>query len=176
MAELDLAHCLEVGKVGKAHGIRGQFKLHSSSGQPENFSDYDEIILQAKDGSLQRIVLVAVRIQGRFAVASSKTIVDRTQAEALTGSKVWVAESQLADLPDDEFYWHDIIGAQVVSSSGEEIGILDTIFATAGSDMLVVKSGREEVLIPAQPEYIVEVETDKVVVDLPPGMLELNKK
>lgn len=174
MATLD--HCLEVGTVGKAHGIRGQFKLYSASNQPENFLHYPEIILACATGKLLTLSLDAIRLQGNFAVVSSSSITTRNQAVALTGCRVWVKEDHLPTLGDDEFYWRDIMGASVISRAGDEIGVLTNIFTAGSTDILVIKNGAEEVLIPAQPNFLHAVTTSQIIVDLPPGMLEINKK
>ncbi|MEN8140142.1 MAG: ribosome maturation factor RimM [Thermodesulfobacteriota bacterium] len=177
MTGLDRDHYIELGKVGRPHGVRGLFRIHPHSGQPENFLDYDEVLLQDEEGQVQPCPLSSKRIKGRSVIVSSPLAASREAAQELVGQVVWLAREQLPPLGEDEFYWHDIIGSEVRSTSGELIGTLTAIFNGGGTEMMVVKAGDgDEVLIPARPEFLQSVAKGEVVVDLPPGLLELNKK
>ena len=171
-----LEGCVEVGKVGKAHGIRGEFRILSYSGQPDNFQHFRELLLQDRQGQTRICTLQKARSKGQWAIVRCAGVTDRNQAEELTGHKVWVTVEQLPELDDDEFYWHDIIGAQVQTVDGVEVGVLRKLFAAGPTEMLVVKQGEDEVFIPARPEFLHQVSSELLVVDLPPGLLELNKK
>lgn len=166
---------VHVGKVTKPHGIRGEVKIYSLSGQPENFRDYPCLILVAEGGQGQQYTVKAFRNQGNFAVVVLDGVVDRNRAEELVGCQVWVAEEDLACLADDEFYWHHVMGAEVVDLEGHTLGKLASFMTAGGVDLLVVEQGGEEVLIPSQPEFLVKIGAEKIIVDLPPGFLDINR-
>ncbi len=177
MTDLErLDQYVHVGKVTKPHGIRGDLKIISFSDEPDNFQDYPELVLVDRSEQMSEYTVTKCRSQGRFAVVSLKGVTTRNQSEALVGMQVWVAESYLPELDDSEFYWRDAMGKQVVTATGQEIGRLINIFDAGGRDMMVVQTEQGEVLIPGQAEFIVEMNESGIVVDLPPGLLEVNVK
>ncbi len=172
----EVAGLVHVGKVAKPHGIRGEVKIYSLAGQPENFRAYSQLVLVDDEGQQHNYAVTAIRIQGNFAVLSLEGVVDRNQAEELGGWQVWVAEEYLAPLAADEFYWHDVMGAEVVDAEGHALGKLISLLAAGGGDLMVVRQDGEEVLIPTRPEFLVEIGPERIVVDLPPGLLDINRK
>ena len=62
------------------------------------------------------------------------------------------------DAPEGEVYWLDLIGSAVVDPLGEKLGIIDTLMQTGANDVLVVKTGTEEILIPFVADVIVKVD------------------
>ena len=167
---------VHVGKITKPHGIRGELKVYSLSGQPENFHDYPHLVLVDEKGQSQEFEVAKLRVQGKFAVTGLNGVTDRNRAEELIGCQVWVDEKYLDSLEDDEFYWHDVMGAEVVDHEGNSLGVLSSLLTTGGGELMVVRQGREEVLIPSRPEFLVEISPEKIIVDLPPGLLDINRK
>ena len=166
---------VHVGKVTKPHGIRGEVKIYSLSGQPENFRDYPRLILVEEGEQGQHFTVKTFRSQGNFAVLALDGVVDRNRAEELVGCQVWVAEEYLASLAEDEFYWHDVMGAEVVDLEGHTLGKLTSLMVAGGVDLLVVEQDGEEVLIPSRPEFLVKIGAEKIIVDLPPGFIDINR-
>ncbi len=173
---LNLDQHVHVGKLTKPHGIKGEVKILSFSGEPETFKTYDELILVDAKGQLAVGTVLKCRTQGRFAVVALKGVTTRNQSDELAGNQVWVAESYLPDLDDSQFYWRDAMGGNVISKDGQRIGKLINLFDAGGTDMMVVQTDSGEVLIPGHPEFIVDVSDSGLVVDLPPGLLDVNEK
>jgi 16S rRNA processing protein RimM len=176
MIPVDLDQYVHVGKVTKPHGIRGEVKILAFSGDSKAFQSYEELVLvDSRKRFLQGTVLKC-RSQGRFAVVVLKDVTTRNQAEELAGSEVWVAESFLPELDDSEFYWRDVMNGPVTTKDGQLIGTLINLFDAGGTDMMVVQTDQGEVLIPGQAEFIVDMGESGLVVDVPPGLLEINEK
>ncbi len=100
---------------------------------------------------------------------------DREGADSLRGMLVLGDAEHLAPLEPDEFYWHELVGCSVESTSGERIGVVCEIWETGAHDVLVVRSeeGRQHLLSTAR-ELMpkVDLEARRVVVEVLPGMLE----
>ena len=82
-------------------------------------------------------------------------------------------------LKKNEFFIVDLIGLQVVSDEGQDIGVLTDVLQTGANDVFVVKTGEgDEVLIPYIEQCVPEIrpETGKVTVHLLPGLLDLNRR
>ncbi len=170
----NLNQAVHVGKITKPHGIKGEVKILALSGNPEPFMAYSDVILVDKQLRMTKATVKRCRVNGRFAVAFLEGVTSRNQSEDLAGMQVWVDESYLPELEESEFYWRDAMGREVVTKDGQSIGKLINIFDAGGTDMMVVQTDLGEVLIPGQVEFIVDVSESGIVVDLPPGLLDIN--
>ncbi|MCB2183850.1 MAG: ribosome maturation factor RimM [Desulfobulbaceae bacterium] len=171
--------CSEVaiGKITKPHGIKGELKVFPYSGSAENFAFYTRFFLFCSGEENGRwFDIHKVRSQGRFAVVSLEGVKDRNASESLTGCEVWVARHEMPELPEDEFYWQDLLGLDVLTVDGEQLGKVSDLLSTGAHDILVVKGAGREYMIPALDEFVVEIdeESGTIQVDLPDGLLEMN--
>ena len=166
-----------VGKITKPHGIKGEVKAFPYSGIPENFSSYSVIFLICpQDHRVQEYEMRKSRTQGRLAVLKLAGIESRTGAESLAGCEIWVNRQEMAELDDDEFYWDDLVGMEVATDQGIELGKVRNLLSTGAHDILVIVGNGREYMIPLLDDFVVEVdqETGKIVVDPPEGLLEIN--
>jgi len=97
------------------------------------------------------------------------------QVLSLSGREVYVRRDQFPELPEDEFYWCDLLGLDVQTEDGETLGELVDIFETGSNDVYVVKAGDREILIPATDEVVLAVNLDdkKMIIRPPDGLLDL---
>lgn len=163
-----------LGKVAKAHGLRGEVKIISYSGQPENFSGYKEIVLVDTAGNLtEPLSLEKFRIQGKTIIAQLAAIKDRDLAEKIEGRGVLLAKSLLPETEEDEYYWYQYEGKLVLDRNGQSIGRVTRLFNNGAQDIMVVQSGEKEILIPVVKNIIVDETEEQLIVDVPPGLLDL---
>ncbi|EKD35202.1 MAG: hypothetical protein ACD_75C02005G0003 [uncultured bacterium] len=168
---------LLLGKITKAHGMRGEVKVFLYSGQPENIRSYKELFLIDRQGELfGPFAILRSRDQGKLAIVQFASVTDRNQAEEIEGRGVLLAKTDLPEIPEDEYYWHQYIGKAVVDVTGKNLGRVAQIFRTGLQDVLVIKGidADEEILIPVTREIIVGETAGELTVDPPPGLLELN--
>lgn len=165
-----------VGKVSKPHGLKGQLKIYPYSGSTENFQSYSRLRLTYPDGKpLGWFDVRENRNQGKFAVVTLAGIHSRTEAEAVTGFEIWVDRDSMPPLTDEEFYWQDLIGRDVITVSGMRLGKVSSFLATGAHDILVVTEKDREYMIPAVEQFVLGLnEDDALVVDPPEGLLEIN--
>jgi 16S rRNA processing protein RimM len=97
----------------------------------------------------------------------------RDAAEALRGRDVEVAASDALRLPRGQFYWHQVIGLRVESSTGEALGTVADILETGANDVYIVRGPRGEILLPAIKEVIkrIDPQAGRMLVELVPGLL-----
>lgn len=153
---------LEVGRVAKPHGIRGQVIVELVSNRSERMAQ--GTILETSSGALEvRHASPAGGAGSRWIVAFAG-IGDREAAEALRG-RVLSAEA----LVDPDALWiHDLVGAEVVDVAGAGHGSVLSVQANPASDLLVLDSGA---LVPLR--FVVEHRPGRVTVDVPDGLFEL---
>jgi 16S rRNA processing protein RimM len=93
--------------------------------------------------------------------SSGQPIDDRDRAAALIGAEIQVEREALPKLAPGEFYWIDLIGAKVESVDGAALGIVSDVTSNGAQDVLVLKDGEVERLIPFVMQHIVrEVDVD----------------
>lgn len=163
-----------LGKITKAQGLRGEVKIFSFSGQPENFQEYRELVLVGKTGTISHpLVVENRRIQGKTVIVKLVSISNRNQAEEIEGKGVLLAKDHLPEPVGDEYYWYRYEGKLVRDLNGRNIGRVKSLFNNGAQDILVVKSGKEEILLPITKSILVRETGEELIVDPPPGLLDL---
>ncbi|AZL84061.1 MULTISPECIES: ribosome maturation factor RimM [Aliivibrio] len=165
-----------VGKFGASYGIRGWLKVVSFTDQPESIFDYKPLLIKVKDEWVEFSVESWKRHKGL--VCKLEGLEVREEAQAYTNLEIAVKADALPELSEDEFYWRELFGMEVVTSQGYGLGIVDDIFETGSNDVLVVKAnlkdafGKKERLIPFIDEQVIKVidrEAQRIEVDWDPG-------
>lgn len=165
---------LLLGKIAKAHGMRGEIKIFPYSGQPENMKAYRELILVNDKGMLSHPLTVqSCKVQGKMAITRLQSITSRDKAEAIEGAGVLIARKYLPELPENEFYWHQYVGKTVADLKEQNIGKIETIFSNGTQDIMVIRAGNQEILVPISKSIIVKESAEKITIDPPRGLLEL---
>jgi len=165
-----------VGKVSKAHGIRGELKVYPYSGDPEGFAaSYHRLFLAREDGGVPAQYLIErARIQGNQVLIQIENCSDRTTAQGFVGSRVCVLHEDLPELDDDEFYLQELLGKELVDSEGKVLGKTTRIVDGGGQNLLMILRDGKEYLIPVVGSFFVSIGSAQVVCDLPVGLLEIN--
>ncbi len=165
-----------IGKVVKAHGLKGEVKIHSFSGQPGHFNNYQRLILVDTDGRLSSsLEIIKYRVTGKSAIIQRDGIDDRNQAERICSMGVLINKSDLPNLRNNEFYYHELIGLPVQTKDGKQLGKVDNIFSNGAQEIMEIKGEGEHYLIPVVQDVIIDLDTDKIIIAPPPGLLDMNK-
>ncbi len=121
-----------MAQIGGAHGLRGEVKLKSFTGDPMAVADYAP--LTSEDGASFEIE--ALRPAKGHLVARFRGIEDRTSAERLANVRLFVPRERLPPLAADEFYHADLIGLSAVKADGTEIGTVVAVHDFGAGDIL----------------------------------------
>ena len=138
------ADAIEVGRVADAWGVKGWFKVLPHSASPEAlFSSKRWFLLPSERGAKTFVgpVLLRVREAKEHAdtiVAQAHDIDDRDAAEALKGARIFVGRSNFPTPAEDEFYWVDLIGLDVVNREGVALGRVVDLLSTGAQTVLVI--------------------------------------
>ena len=144
-----------VGKITKAHGLRGEVTVLVFSDNPDRFVPGASVFLE--DG--RELVIAASRANGGRTLVSFVGVDDRTVAERMRGVTLVVPISMLPELPPGEYWPHQLIGCDVLTESGRSIGTLTDVIANPANDLwAAVDREGVETLIPALREFVVEVD------------------
>lgn len=166
---------IEVGRIMDAWGLKGWIKVQPFAADPQALFSTKRWYLKpplpqglAKpvvDAKLPNLLRIrAAKDHGDMVVAQVQDVDDRSGAEALRGARVFVSRSSFPTAGDDEFYWIDLIGLDVVNRQGEPmgrvIGLLDTgphsVLRIAPPGVAVVNEASER-LIPFVSAFVDDV-------------------
>ena len=126
-----------VGRIGAAHGIKGEVRVKSFTTEPLELAAYGP--LEATDG--RRFTIEAARPAGAspdMLVVRFQGITDRSAAEALTGLELTVPRERLPAPEEDEFYHADLIGLAAVTPSGVPLGTVVAVSNYGAGDLLEI--------------------------------------
>jgi 16S rRNA processing protein RimM len=156
--------------VGRPHGLSGEVILRPFNDDAADLSEapLPLTVRLVLDGSERPLTLVHVRPAGRGLLARFEGVANRDDAATLTNGELWVPRDWLPAPDEDEFYVEDLIGCQVVDTAGQPRGTVRASFWNGAQDVLTVEGpGGEELLVPAVPEFVLEVDLEarRVVVD-----------
>jgi len=166
-----------VGRIARAHGIRGQVIVNLETDFPEErFQPGAELFIE-RAGRVEPLTITTVRFQGGRPVIGLRGVDSMNDAEALAGHELRVPIDRLAALPVGVFYRHDLIGCRVVGARGETIGVVRDVEGTMSGSRLVVDGSDGEVLIPLAAEICttIDPEAKRIVIDPPEGLIDANR-
>ena len=163
------------GVILKAHGLRGEIKVRPFTQSSDSLTRYRRLYLGGKEaGALTLHTCELCRVSGPMVILRLSGYTDRDMAEQLVGQQVWLAVDDLPPAGEGEYYLHTLVGKQAVGTDGHRLGMVTSIIGTGGQDILVIRDGDNEVLVPVVRAFIREIGEEQVVLDLPPGLLEIN--
>ena len=170
---------LLMGRLGRAHGVRGDVRVFPVTDDPARFEAVEHLYVGPSASEARPYRVDDVRYQfpkGQVVVLVALEGIDgRDEAEALTNLNVYADAGELPALAEDEIYVHDLVGLAVEDEAGASIGRVRDILEGAGQDLLVVaRAGRPDVLVPDVPDIVlsVDVAAGRMVVRPPEGLFE----
>jgi 16S rRNA processing protein RimM len=160
-----------VGRIGPAHGLRGEVFVEPRTDEPERrFAT--GAVLHTDSGTLT--VQASRTHSGRLVVRFAE-LDDRNAAEAARSTELRVP-IDAAERPEDpeEFYDHQLVGLRVETTDGTLVGELERIEHNAAQDLLVIRTPDREVLFPFVNALVpdVDVAGGRIVIDDRPGLLD----
>lgn len=148
---------IEAGKIINTHGVAGEVKIEVWLDSPEFLKKFKRYYLDGVELSVE-----SARVHKGFLLAKLKGVDTVEAAMALKTRTIYIARGD-AGLPKGGYFLSDIFGASVVDEEGRPVGELTDVMETPASPVYVV-TGESEHLIPAVPEFILNVDTDAGIV------------
>ena len=169
---------LVVGRVVKAHGIAGELVVEVRTDDPDaRFTPGGALRGRPSRGGAEReYTIESVREHGGRLLLRLGGVADRAAADALRGTVFVVDSQELPPIEDpDEYYDHQLEGLRVRTTAGADVGTVAEVLHTAAGELLAVRSGDREVLVPFVSAIVTSVSlADGLVeIDPPDGLLEI---
>lgn len=162
---------IEVAKIINVHGIKGTVKIYSLTSNIDRFKDDCKFYIDKK---------IPVTVKSIRELSSELTLLTFNEYDNINqvlefkNKGLFVEESNLLKLPDDEYYIYKLIGMFVYDQNNKFIGKLKNVLTTLANDVYEIDYNGKSVYIPAVKEFIKDVNIEKSImkVNIIDGMLD----
>jgi len=168
---------IAIARIVRPRGNRGEVLADLYTDNPARVDHLEEVWLELSEGVRERFVLENAWLHNGRQVLKFAGIDSISEAEKLVGAWVEVERDRAVKLPEGSYFDHDLVGCLVSDPGGAILGKVIDVLHVPGHDQWVVESERGEFFIPAVEEFCREVNIaeKKIVVDVPEGLIDLNK-
>lgn len=167
-------NCFLLGKITKTHGVKGELIIWLDVDFPEDYEEMESIFLEVK-GELVPYFIEDLQIRGSKSIIKFEEIDSFDDAKKLVDCDVYLPEDNLPELNDDQFFYHEIIGFDVVDASHGKLGKIIGVFENNSQDLIGMEYQGVEVLIPISDEIVKTIDREKKELHtaMPEGLLDV---
>lgn len=167
--------CYQIGYISKVHGLRGEVSVVLDVDFPEEYENIEHLFIEQKSRLTPFFLEHFVMQPGDRFLAKFEELDSIDMVSPLVGSELFLPLTSLPKLADDQYYFHELVGFEVLDKTKGLIGKVDQIYDLQTQDLLGVTYQGKEVLIPIQDGIIQQVDKaeKKVYCLLPEGLLDI---
>ena len=172
---------MAVGQIIGVHGVHGELKAQILTDDPSRFDLLKRVFVGLDGAEPVPYEMEGYRLHQKWILIKLQGIDDRNKAETLRGQLIQVPSEEAIPLEAGEYYEHQIIGIEVWTADGQNLGQVVEILYSSAHEIYVVqgasakspKTSPREILIPAIANVVlsVDLEAGRIVVELPEGLL-----
>jgi len=164
---------ISLGRVGRPHGLSGAFFLWPYAEDLDRFTRLKQVVLTRGDKLLEATVQ-SVRLANGHAIVQTDQLTTPEDVRPWTGADLEVDAGERIQLPPGRYFHDQIIGLKVVTTSGEQVGVVESIMDGPANDVYVCRDGLKEHLIPAVDSIVKEIDlaAGAMRIDPIPGLLD----
>ncbi len=155
-----------IGVVRKPHGVRGGLKVTLYSIDLDTLQNLEQLFVNTGN-NWKQLTLRSCQGYADFAILAFNEIKDRTEADAYRDLELFASQAALPELEDGKFCLDDLIGCEVVDENQTSLGKVVEVLTPAAHEVLVIKQGETELLVPLVDEWV-------VAVDITAGRIQIN--
>ena len=175
---MTLDECFELGFIVKPHGLKGQMVTELDVDDASTYGKLKTVYLALPTAPAKLLPYPVERVNpqsGQRVLLKLRGIERIEEAEPLRGAKLWLPLSELPELGEAQFYFHDVIGFKVVDQTEGELGVVENFYELPQQDVLAMRYQGQEVLIPVVDELVshADMEAKQLFVNLPEGLLDI---
>jgi 16S rRNA processing protein RimM len=171
---MPLEDYFEIGFILKPHGLKGLVSIQLDVDEPAQYQGMESVIVKMGE-NLVPFFISSLQISGDKGIMQLEDIRNIEDATDLKSCPLMLPIEVLPKLEDGKFYFHEVIGYQVVDEHSGPLGIIENIFSGGNQDLISMKYKNKEVLIPIANDIVLKAdhEAKKMAVNLPDGLLEI---
>ncbi len=151
-----------IGRIARAHGVRGELRVEVLTELPERLTWLERVYLSRDpdDEEPEAVTVTNVRFHKGQALVTLTGTTSREAAEELRSSYLLVPIAEAIPLEEDEYYYYQLEGLEVVSDEGERLGTIREVLETGANQVFVVDGPAGELLLPNTEEVVLEVDLE----------------
>lgn len=160
-----------IGKVVNVVGLKGEIKVYNYAEEKERYETLEQVFLEkeskSKKSNITAYDIENVRYKDHMVILKLAGVNDRNAAEALRDYNVYMDENDLEELPEGVYYIKDILGFDVLSDTGEKLGVLRDVLTNTSQKVYVIgRENKSDILVPAVDEFILDTDVEKRVITI----------
>lgn len=163
-----------IGKIVNTHGIRGEVKVIPLTDEPKRFELLEYVYID-NNRKIEKYTIDGIKYFKNMIIIKFEELKDMTSAEKLKQSIIKIPRELALPLEDDEYYVQDLIGIDVSTDAGKNLGTIKDIIFTGSNDVYVIETDdKKEILIPAIKQCIKQIDMNNktMVVSLLEGLID----
>lgn len=174
---MQIEDCFRLGHIVKKHGLQGEINIHLDVDFPEDYQNLESVFVEINK-QLVPFFVDHIQVNGNKAIVKLEEVDDVVAAENIRSCQLYLPENFLPSLNKGQFYYHEVIGYEVIDKVEGLIGIVKDVYEFPNQDLFGVEHKGQEVLIPINDEMVVGVnhETKQIETNLPEGLLDIYKE
>ena len=172
---MKLDDCFELGYIVKTHGVKGQVVALFDVDYPEDYEELESVFLLMA-GKLVPFFIERIEPQaGAKFIIKFEDLNTIAEAEKLKSTTLYLPLSELPELDDDQFYFHETVGYQVIDENLGELGTVKEFYEMPNQDLMAMEYQGHEILIPVADDIVLKTDkvARKIFVKLPDGLMEV---
>lgn len=167
---------IEIGKITKTHALKGELRVSSNSDFIEERFLVGAYIYVKQNGQMVELEISSVRFHQNDILITVNKLYDINLVNHLVGQSIYIKKDQLSKLKENEYYYNDLIGLPVYSTTNEYLGKITDVLDYPHGSILEIHQDEDshddkKILIPFVDAFIKEVTTEKIIVELIEGLV-----
>ncbi|CAL67975.1 ribosome maturation factor RimM [Christiangramia forsetii] len=167
--------CFYLGKIVAKFSFKGEVLIKLDTDEPETYTEMESVLVEYNDNLVPFFIERSYLHKSTLLRAKFEDIETEEDAEDMIGAHVYLPLSMLPKLPEDKFYFHEIIGFNVIDAEHGNIGKIVSINDSTAQALFEIEKDGKQILIPMNDEFIEKVDkkNNTVRVITPEGLVEL---
>ncbi len=167
--------CFYLGKIVAKFSFKGEVLIKLDTDEPETYTEMESVLVEYNDNLVPFFIERSYLHKSTLLRVKFEDLDTEDDAEDMIGTQVYLPLSMLPELPEDKFYFHEIIGFDVVDAEHGNIGKIVSINDTTSQALFEIEKDGKQILIPINDEFIEKVDKKNrtVRVITPEGLVDL---
>ena len=167
--------CFYLGKIVAKFSFKGEVLIKLDTDEPETYTEMESVFVEYNENLVPFFIERSYLHKSTLLRAKIEDIDTEQDAEDMIGAELYLPLEQLPQLPDDKFYFHEIIGFDVIDQQYGNIGKIVSINDTTAQALFEIDKDGKQILIPMNDEFIEKVDkkNKEIKVITPEGLVDL---
>lgn len=167
--------CFYLGKIAKKFSFKGEVLIYLDTDEPEQYEELESVFVEFNKNLVPFFIENSSIHKGDFLRVKFEDVDSEQDADELIGSHIYLPLSMLPKLEGNKFYFHEVIGFDVIDKRLGNIGKIVSINDSTSQPLFEILFNEKEILIPMIDHFIVEVnrKEKKIILNTPEGLVDL---